>query len=67
MKNTTKIIQPLSKKIQEQLKIVAEDKYRIYQELSKKEDIEPNTLIKPISASKTDNFITFCEDISFWL
>lgn len=67
MKNTTKIIQPLSKKIEEQLKIVAKDKNRIYKELLKKEDIEPNTLIKPISASKTDDFITFCKDISFCL
>lgn len=67
MKNTTKIIQPLSKKIEEQLKIVAEDKNEIYKELLKEEDIKPNTLIKPISASKTDNFITFCEDISFLL
>lgn len=67
MKNTTKIIQPLSKKIEEQLKIVAKNKNRIYKELLKKEDIKPNTLIKPISASKTDDFITFCKDISFWL
>ena len=67
MKNTTKIIQPLSKEIAEQLKTVAKDKNRIYKELLKKKDIELNTLIKPISASKTDDFTTFCKNISFWL
>ena len=63
MKNTTKIIQPLSKKIQEQLKIVAEDKYRIYQELSKNEKTIPSNLIKPILISKVSN----CEDIASFL
>ena len=63
MKNTTKIIQPLSKKIQEQLKIVAEDKYRIYQELSKNEKTIPSNLIKPISISKVSNY----EDIACFL
>jgi hypothetical protein len=63
MKNTTKIIQPLSKKIQEQLKIVAEDKYRIYQELSKNEKTIPSNLIKPIAISKVSNY----EDIASFL
>ena len=63
MKNTTKIIQPLSKKIQEQLKIVAEDKYRIYQELSKNEKTIPSNLIKPILISKVSN----CEDIASFI
>jgi hypothetical protein len=63
MKNITKLIQPLSKKIQEQLKIVAEDKYRIYQELSKNEKTIPSNLIKPISISKVSN----CEDIASFL
>ena len=63
MKNTTKLIQPLSKKIQEQLKIVAEDKYRIYQELSKNEKTIPSNLIKPISISKVSNY----EDIACFL
>ena len=63
MKNTTKLIQPLSKKIKEQLKIVAEDKYRIYQELSKNEKTTPSNLIKPISINKVSN----CEDIASFL
>ena len=63
MKNTTKLIQPLSKKIQEQLKVVAEDKYRIYQELSKNEKTIPSNLIKPISISKVSNY----EDIASFL
>ena len=63
MKNTTKIIEPVSKEVAEQLKQIVKDKFRICKQLAKNPEIEPSNLIKPIQVKQLDN----CEDISFWL